>query len=272
MNDWHVGPDLLTRYASGSLDLGQQSAVEEHVTRCSACLALASGAAPKRAIDEIWQGVMVSTAAPRLSPVLKLLNRIGLRETDAVILRASNALYRPWLLSLVGAIVFAVAGSVLAEREQRLFYLLIAPLLPALTVAAAYDATDPMREVAVSTPFSKLRIALLRTALAVAVALPVVLAVGLVLPFIGTEAFAWLLPALTLTLLALTLLTWWTAPVAGGAVAGTWLVVVTLLRAADQLASVATPAAQLAFAAAALLTLVLLTVRLTSFHGPGGYA
>jgi hypothetical protein len=139
-------------------------------------------------------------------------------------------------------------------------------------VAAAYDSTDPVRELAAATPFSKIRIALLRTALAVAVALPIVLAGGLILPFVGAGAFAWLLPTLLLTLLALTLLTWWTAAAAAGTVAATWLMVVGLLRAADQLTAVDTPVAQLAFATAALLALAVLTIRLISYHAPGGYA
>jgi hypothetical protein len=269
MNEWHVGPELLAAYAAGGLDLARQSAVETHVESCADCLRAASSAAGRPTLDEVWQGVLVATAAPRKPWPARVLR---LADTDAVILRASSSLYRPWLLSLVGAIVLGVAGSMLTPTDQRLYYLLIAPLLPAVAVAAAYDSTDPVREIAAATAFSKVRIALLRTALAVAVALPVVLAVGLILPFVGTEAFAWLLPSLALTLLALALLTWWTAPAAAGAVAGLWLVVVGLLRAADQLTAVGTPAVQLAFAVVALLTVAVLAVRLTSHHAPGGYA
>jgi hypothetical protein len=203
---------------------------------------------------------------------LRLLQKFGLAETDAIILRASSSLYRPWLLSLVGAFVIGVGGTMLPAVEQRMLYLLFAPLLPAITVATAYDATDPIRELAAATPFSKLRIALLRTASAVAVALPVVLLAGLVLSFVGAEAFAWLLPSLTLTLLALALLTWWTAPVTAWVVAGLWLTVVGTLRSMDQLGAVDTPFAQLAFATTALLALAALAIRLISHHAPGGYA
>ena len=269
---WHLSPELLGRYAAGTLDLGPQAAVEAHIIVCPDCLGLASAAAPRDTLDQVWQSVVTATARPAMPWPLRLLQRLGLAETDAVILRASSSLYRPWLLSVVGAFVFGVAGSMLPAAEQRAFYLLIAPLLPAITVAAAYDSTDPIRELAVATPYSKLRIALLRTVFAVTVALPVVLVGGLVLPFVGAEAFAWLLPALTLTLLALTLLTWWTATAAAGTVAAVWLLVVGLLRTADQLAAVDTPVAQLAFATAALLALAVLTIRITSYHAPGGYA
>ena len=270
--EWHLSPALLDGYLEDTLDLGRQAAVEAHITVCPDCLKLASAAAPQDTIDKVWQGVLTATASPRLPWWLRILQRIGLAETDALILRASSALYRPWLLSVVGAFIFGVTGAWLPAAEQRAFYLLVAPLLPAITVAAAYDSTDPVRELVSATPFSKIRIALLRTALAVAVALPIALVGGLILPFVGAEAFAWLLPALLLTLLALTLLTWWTAAAAGGSVAAVWLVVVGLLRAADQLSAVYTPIAQLAFAVAALLALAVFTIRLSSYHAPGGYA
>ena len=270
--DWHVGPELLDRYTGGDLDLARQSAVETHLMACADCRQLTSVKAPQDLLTEIWQGVQIATARPRMPWPLRLLRKLGLAETDAVILRASSALYRPWLLSLVGAFVIGVGGNMMPAAEQRVFYLLFAPLLPAITVAATYDTTDPIRELAAATPFSKLRIALLRTASAVAVALPVVLLAGLVLPFVGADAFAWLLPSLTLTLLALTLLTWWTAPVTAWAVAGLWLAVVGILRSMDQLSAVDTPFAQLAFAVAALLALAALAIRLTTHHAPGGYA
>ncbi|MGZ8689803.1 MAG: hypothetical protein ACXWXI_04975 [Aeromicrobium sp.] len=269
---WHVGPELLARYASGGLDLVVQSDVEVHVARCQDCREIAIAMAPQPVLDEVWQGVVSGTAERRAPMILRLAARLGLPETDVVILRASGALHRPWVLSVSGAFVLAVLGSMLGAGDQRGFYLLMAPLLPALTVAAAYDATDPIRDLGSSTPFSKLRIALLRTALAVSVALPLVLAVGLILSFVGGEAFGWLLPALTLTLITLILLTWWSAPVSAGAVGGAWLTVVAALRAGDHLASAATPAAQLAFATATLLALILLGIRLTMYRAPGGYA
>ena len=267
--DWHLGPELLDRYTDGDLDLARQAAVETHLLACADCRDLTSAKAPQALLNDIWQGVQIATARPR---PLRLLQKLGLAETDAIILRSSSSLYRPWLISIVGAFVIGVGGTMMPAVEQRTFYLLIAPLLPAITVAAAYDATDPVRELVAAAPFSKLRIALLRTALAVAVALPLVLLAGVVLPFVGAEAFAWLLPSLTLTLLALTLLTWWTAPVTGWVIAGLWLTVIGILRSADQLGSVDTPFAQLAFAVAALLALAALAIRLTSHHAPGGYA
>jgi hypothetical protein len=270
--EWHLSPELLGRYAAGTLDLGPQAAVEAHIVTCADCLGLASATAPTAVLQQVWQGVLTATAAPKMPWPLRFLQRLGLPETDAVILRASSSLYRPWLLSLVGAFVFGVAGTMLPAAEQRAFYLLVAPLLPAITVAAAYDSTDPIRELTAGMPFSKLRIALLRTAFAVAVALPAVLVGGLALPFVGATAFTWLLPTLTLTLLALALLTWWNAATAGGTIAAGWLLVVGTLRAANQVTAVDTLVAQLAFAAAALLALAVLTIRLSRYHAPGGYA
>lgn len=271
-NTWHVGPELLSRYASGALDLAVQASVEEHMTACSACRHDAAEKAPQSSLDEVWHGVVSVTSAPRLPLVLRLASRIGLPETDAVILRTSSSLHRPWLLSLSGALLFAAVGSLLTAQDQRTFYLLLAPLLPAVTVAAAYDSTDPMRDLTSSTPFSKLRIALLRTAAAVGFALPIVLGIGVLLPFVGAQAFAWLLPAIALTLLALILLTWCRAPLTAAVVAGVWVTFVAALRAGNDLAVATTPFAQAGFAVVCLLALTVLAIRLISFRAPGGYA
>lgn len=266
---WHVGPELLARYAAGALDLGVQAAIEAHVTACARCRATATVTAPRPSLDRVWQQVEIATSEPHVSAPLRFAARLGLRETDALVLRASTGLHRPWLLSLLGALAFAVATAALPTARQDLVFLLVAPLLPALLVAAAYDATDPMRELASATPFSKLRIALLRSVAAVLTALPIVLAVGLALPGVGTGAVVWLLPSLTLAVVALDVLTWCSAPVTAGVVAVGWLCFVALLRAGDHLAEASTALAQAGFAVATLLGLAVLGIRLLSLRTPG---
>lgn len=265
---WHVGEELLLRYAAGSLDLGVQSAIETHVTACAECRAACTTLAPEPALDRVWRGVVGATGEPRLSVPLRLLTRMGLHGSDAVILRASSNLHRPLVFSLAGAFVFGLVASLLPSHRQVLLFLLVAPLLPVLFVAAAYDATDPMRELAATTSFNKLRIALLRSAAALGLALPIALALGLALPGVGTGAFLWLLPSLLLTVVALNLLTWFSAPITAGAVAGGWLCVVVLLRSSDPLSFAANSIAQTGFAVATLLGLGLLAVRLLSLPTP----
>ena len=68
----------------------------------------------------------------------------------------------------------------------------VAPLLPAVRGAGAYDASDPMRELVASTPFAKLSIALLRTGLAVGAALPMMVLMSAVVPELSGQRRAWL--------------------------------------------------------------------------------
>ena len=118
----------------------------------------------------------------------------GLPDDDAVVVRASTALYLPWVISVCAALVCAVLAAVLPEPHGTSSFLVLAPLIPVLAVAAAYDTTDPLREVVGPTPLSKLRIALLRASVALAAAVPVTLGLGLLVPGFGGLAFAWLLP------------------------------------------------------------------------------
>lgn len=272
MNEWHVADELVAMYVDGTLDLAAQSSVETHVTQCEACRVRTNEMVPVSELDDIWQQVVVGTAAPELPRTLQAAARLGLPEADGVILRASSALHRPWVLSVAGALLFAILGTWFTGADQRLFYLLLAPLLPALTVTSTYDSTDPVRELAASTSYNKLRIALLRTVAAVSVALPLVLVVGLVLPGIGIQAFAWLLPSLALTLLALNLLTWLNASTTAGVITILWLGFVLALRAGDAVSAAASPEMQLAFTAGALVAAAVLVLRLTSHHAPGGYS
>ena len=266
---WHVGPELLARYTAGTLDLGSQSAIEAHVTGCACCRRDAALLASPVTLDRAWQQVEVAASRPRLSTGLRWATRLGLRESDALVLRASTGLHRPLLLSVVGALVFALGAAALPAARQNLAFLLVAPLLPALLVSVAYDATDAMQGLAVTTPFSKLRIALLRSIAAVVIALPVVVVVGLALPGVGASAVVWLLPSLTLTVVALDVLTWCSAPVTAGLVAAGWLGFVGLLHAGGNLALAATSVAQAGFAVATLLGLAVLGIRLLSLRIPG---
>jgi hypothetical protein len=190
---------------------------------------------------------------------------------DAVALQASASLHLPLVLAVLGALGFAAAGTVFAGGDVPL-YLLVAPIVPALAVMAAYDNTDPLREIAGPTPYSKLRLALLRTLVAVALSLPAAVLIGLAVPGVGPLAVGWLLPSLMVTALALALLTWWPARVVGPAVTGAWCSLVLALRAQDSLSTVLLPTVQLTFAGVACLCALVFAVRLSRGHATGGFA
>ena len=149
-------------------------------------------------------------------------------------------------------------------------------IVPALAVAVAYDATDPVRELTASTPASKLRVALLRAATALAVALPVTVAVGLVVPGLEQLAFVWLLPSLALTSIVLVLLTWLTAWAASTATVAGWVLTAVVLSwdggAAGAAVDLASGAAQVACAVLAALFVLLLVLRTSTSRLLGGYS
>jgi hypothetical protein len=270
---WHLDGDLLDRYAGGRLQLGLQSSVEAHLQSCEVCQRAAAEHVGSDELGPVWDRIVAEVDAPRLPLGLRLLARGGVRDSDAVVLQGSaHGLYRPWVASVGGAIAFAILAGSVGPRFQFAAVLVVAPLVPVLAVLVAYDGTDPLRAVAVATPASKLRIMLLRTVAAAATAVPFTLAVTLLIPGLATFAAVWLLPALLLTVLALTVLSWCPAKVTGAVVGGAWFVFVFGLRYAHQLQSSRSAAGQLLFLAVALVAASLLVARTRAARPSGGLA
>ena len=240
---WHAGPDLLSEYAAGRLDPVAQAAVETHVEHCAACRAETAILVAPASLAPVWDRVLVEVRTPEPGRLTRLLRWLHVPEVDVVVLRASGNLVVALAVAVAASLGFALMAAQLSHDRQQLAWLAIAPLLPALLVAGAYDSTDPIRELAEPTPYSKLRIALLRTLVAVLGALPMVLAMALV-PDIEISVAAWLLPALAIASVLLVLLTRLTAVVAVVAVAAVWLLGVSALRAGDQIDQVTAPLGQ----------------------------
>jgi hypothetical protein len=240
---WHAGPDLLRQYAEGRLDPVAQAAVETHVERCASCRADSVALVSPASLAPVWERVLVDVRTPEPSRLTRLLRWLHVPEVDVVVLRASGNLVVALAVAVAAALAFALAAAQLSHDRQQLAWLAIAPLLPALLVAGAYDSTDPIRGLADATPYSKLRVALLRTLVAVLGAVPLVLVMGLV-PEIDISVVAWLLPALAVACVLLVLLTRWSAAVSVAAVAVGWVLGVAALRAGDQLDQVTAPLGQ----------------------------
>ena len=146
-------------------------------------------------------------------------------------------------LSWIGAAAIAVGFSAWAANvgtDGHLVFLLVAPVLPVAGVAAAYGPwADPSHELATTTPFSGIRLLLLRS-LAVLVVTTVVSAVaGALIPAGDVSSFAWVLPALALSVASLALSTFVAPHVAATAVAVLWVTVVVAaeVRSAEPLAA-----------------------------------
>jgi hypothetical protein len=263
--EWHVGEEIWHAYAEGRLDPVAESSVEAHVAGCERCHATARGQVAVEQLEPVWTEISVQVQRPQQAWPLRWLRRAGAPEADTVVIGASDGLSLSWTVAVGAALVCAMIAG-LAPRYQDVWFLLLAPLVPVLAVMASFDATDSLRELVAPTPYSKLRTAILRTAAAVAVAVPVTLGVGLLLPGLAHLAFVWLLPGLVMTCSALVLITWLTAWQAGAVLAVTWTVAVLALARLDTLSLLWSPTAQAAFAATAALMIVVLVHRTTTLH------
>lgn len=261
---WHVTDELWRAYIAGTADALLVDAVDAHVQGCPRCRESARSYVDRSEVDLAWQGVAARVSAPRLRVPLRLLP-----DRHAVPLAAS-ALGLPWSVAVGTAVVAAVIAGLWPARSTEVFVFL-APLIPVLSVVAAFDAGDPLRGLVATTPFSKLRLAMLRATAALAVAVPVTFLVGLLVPALTPIAFVWLLPALALTSGTLLLLTWLTAWPAAGIVAAGWALAVGLLTGPGDIGVLAAEGGQFAAAVLAVVGGTLFVLRTSTTRLEGGY-
>jgi hypothetical protein len=269
---WHVDTPVWEAYAAGRLDPTAELSVESHLTGCPDCRAAARSQVVPVVVDEVWTRVRETISTPPLTLPQRAMRRVGVRPDDAVVVSAADTFLLPWAVAVgfavVSACVVGLAGLGPAGRDAA--FLALAPLAPVLAVVASYDALDPVREVMAATPYSKLRLALLRATAALVVAVPVTMTIGLVVPHMDDLAFAWLAPSLGLTAAALVLLTWFEAWVTGALMASAWVTVVALLRTGDQVDALTTPFGQGAFVVAAGVLALALVLRTSTLRLQGG--
>ncbi len=269
---WHIDVPVWEAYAMGRLDPAAELSVESHLSGCPSCQHAARSQVTLAVVDEVWTGVRRTISTPSLTLPHRVLRRLGVRPDDAVVVSTADTFLVPWAVAVgfavVSACVVGLAGLGPAGRDAAFFAL--APLVPVLAVVSSYDALDPVREVVAVTPYSKLRLALLRATAALAVALPATMTIGLVVPNMDDLALAWLAPALGLTVAALVLLTWFEAWVTGVLVAAAWVTVVALLGAGDRVDALTTPVGQLSFVVAAVGLALALLLRTSTLRLQGG--
>ncbi|MEU5630310.1 zf-HC2 domain-containing protein [Streptomyces rishiriensis] len=309
---WHTSDDLAARYADGSLPESEAWSLEKHLERCGACAARVSAAvrqspAAGPVLAQIREAVLTETAlAKAVRPEAREAGRAAAHEAHRVspgTLRIpparsarrarlwSSFLVRAlwaagpavrgawtaavWLVAL-GALALSYGAGVDASRP---LLLALAPLAPVAGVALSYGVhADPLHEIAAATPSGGLRLMLTRTAVVLAVSLPLLTLTGLLLPAAGTPgAAAWLLPGLALTLASLTLAGWVGCRAATALTGGGWSCAVlvpaltasggpALTELAEQLdRCLAGPRAQGAWGAAALLCAALLAARRSAY-------
>lgn len=269
---WHVEPHTWKAYAAGRLDPVAEGSIEAHVTGCAQCRDAVRTTVPTAQTTAVWDAVRTTIAEPVLPAPLRLLRRLGVPTHDLVVVSAADSLLVPWAATVGFALLSAclVGLTGLSPTNQDAAFLGLAPLAPVLAVALAYDALDPLREVCLATPYSTLRLALLRATATLAVAVPATLAIGLVVPGMQDLALAWLLPSLGLTTAVLVLLTWLEAPYAGALVGGAWVALVVVLRSGWDVLVLTAPMAQLACSVLAVFASAVLLVRTSTLRLQGG--
>ncbi|MEV6836857.1 zf-HC2 domain-containing protein [Streptomyces sp. NPDC051133] len=198
---------------------------------------------------------------------------------------AGPAVRGAWLPAVLvvaaGALALAYGAGFPAARA---LLLAVAPVVPVAGIAVSYGPhADPLHEIAAATPGGGLRLALTRTVAVLAVSVPLLTVTGLLLPASGAPAAAaWLLPGLALALGSLALASFVGCRTAALVTGGGWLAAVlgpvsadpgerSGARLAEQLSRCLDGfGAQGAWAAAAVLSAVLLTARRPAYDRPLG--
>ena len=191
---WHADASLLARYAAGQIDDARASSVEAHLVACAGCRAAVAGNVKVDRLDAIWGEVEAIVDTPRLGIVERLLRALGVKDHFARLLAATPSLQLSWLLGMSASLAFVVAAAG-AGRRQPVLFLVVAPLLPVVGVAAAFGpGLDPTYEVAMAAPLGTFRLLLLRSAAVLATTTLLAGIASFALPVLDWTAGAWLLP------------------------------------------------------------------------------
>ena len=221
---WHLEDDVLSRYATGRVSAAVAASAEAHLTTCATCRARLAPATPVARLDAIWDEVDQRVDTLSLPLFERALVRLGMGEDTARLLAATPSLTASWLAAVAASALFAAIAADVSSRGLFAF-LTLAPMLPVAGVAAAYGRdADPAYEIAVASPYSMLRLLLLRSVTVVAATIVLTGLAGLLLADHGWAAAGWLLPAAALTAATLLLSTRLTPVWAAAGVLGTWVV------------------------------------------------
>jgi hypothetical protein len=200
---WHAPPELLAAYAAGQLDALLGASLERHVEHCAECRARMRPIADEPLLAAAWDGVRTRVESPPPPWPIRLAIRAGVPEPTAILLAAAASLRAAWLSSAFIALGLAV-GATMWSSSMLWPFLLVAPLIPVLGVAASYGSSDdPFEALAVTAPYGRTRLILVRTLGVLATSVPAACLLGLALPGPAWVAAAWLGPALAMLSLLL---------------------------------------------------------------------
>ena len=227
MNEWHIPGPTLQAWVDGRAAQAASASVEQHLVGCEQCrvaVAATVGAPAAAEADPVWMAIRESIEAPKPGLVASVLLRLGVRESEALLLSAAPSLTGAWLGGLTAVLVFAAAAAAWAPVVGLGLFLVLAPLAPTAGVAAAYGAeADPTHELTLAAPYSKARLLLLRTAIVLATCVPLTMLAAVPLTGPWWVAVVWLLPAAAFVLVTLAAATYAPPVYAATGVALLWV-------------------------------------------------
>ncbi|MEV4625367.1 hypothetical protein AB0J90_03655 [Micromonospora sp. NPDC049523] len=264
---WHVPDEELRRYADGLLAPPLFWSTDAHLLGCADCRSRLASVADPEPVRAGWARLDGELDAPVPGPVERLLLRLGVADHTARLLAATRVLRRSWLAAVATTLVLTIT---LAHLAHPVVFLMVAPLLPLVGVAASYGpSADPTYEIALVAPLHSFRLLLLRSVAVLGATSVLSVLASLGLPDYGLRALGWFLPALALTLLSLALTPRLGPVLAAVAVGLGWVVLLagTLPGHADN-AVLFTRGGQVAMALACALTATLLHRLRPAFDVP----
>lgn len=274
--EWHLDSETIESYRANALSAAMAASLEAHVVACGRCRELVTARSDATRAATNWSAIADRIDVPRRNVAQRGLERLGLREHIARLITLTPTFHLAWLGALALISMLAIGAGVdrtllRADRGTFLF-LVVAPLLPVLGVAAAFGRqTDPAHELTITAPISAFELVLVRTAAVLATSVPVTLVASLGLPGSNWSATAWLLPALGLTTTTLALARWVHLRVAAAGLSAVWLLaalVATRGEAAAQLVHdypAFAPPGQIGFVVLSLLAVVSLSATRHTF-------
>lgn len=194
--DWHADRQTLRGLVDGTVGPVFAASLESHLMRCDTCRNQLNLMAYDETLEVTWSAIRATVQAPESTWLERLIGRCALSEETGRLLAAVPAMRGAWLLGVALALCFAGFAAGFSGDLGIGLFLLIAPLAPVAGVAAAFGGdADPAQEMVVTTPYSAVRLLLLRTTAVLATCVPIAMLVGLVLPGPNWLTIAWLTPA-----------------------------------------------------------------------------
>jgi hypothetical protein len=281
---WHAGEDLLTGYATGTVEPVVAWSVEAHLTGCARCRSALSAHVDAQRLARNRSVLLVRAALPDGGRMGRLMRRCGVPDHLLRLVAATPSLRGSWLLSVMGVLA-VVTGEAAAVRfgwipggsTGRMGgypdpgvlapFLLTAPLLVLAGVAAAFlPMFDPAHRLAAAAPFSGFTLLLARTVSALAAALVLVVGAAFAVPGPGWLPVALLLPSLALCAFALAAATVMDPRTAAVTASALWVLPVLLLAATHVPLLVVQRNAQVACAAVLCTSALALFLRRDRFE------